>query len=171
MPFRNSLIRQYFSVTERQKITPKPFCDFRVFIISTVPLPLFPYDQFKQILDKLEYTFGSVRFAREGGKKQLGTTIFFIEGREPNEPIDADESRKLLEATGIRAVLNELYRQAIFWKYSPVVYNERDIRTIEVDVGTDENWRAWKRKYIDNFTDDIENLSKEEFQRVTGREG
>lgn len=165
MPYRNMIVRMFYSKAEFQKKTPMPFCELRVWHISEHPIP-FPETEFRRELLKLEYTFFSIKEAREQN------AIFFVEGREVNRRIDEDEAIEYLSRTGVKARYCENYRQAHFWHKTgrESVFNERDIREIEVERDTVNNWKDWfmKSREIGAFEQDILGLTMEELEEWLG---
>lgn len=170
MPFRNLKARMFYSKAvkgfEKREETPKPFCEFRVWMITGRKVK-FPKRLFNAILNKLEYIFFSMRKAREQN------AIYFIEGKEENVRIDRDEALYYLARTGVRKPrFGEAYRQVHFWlvRRRERVYNEADIRRIEGEVKPEPVWRMWRRSMIRRnvFRDDVTGLSWDKFMELVG---
>lgn len=143
MPYRNSLTKMIYA-TEIKKKTPQPFAELRVFIVSYTPLnwnAIFP--RMKEILDRLEYTFNSLRIARSKGRIYY---TYRIEGTERNVEIPHDEAMRTLETTGLRMPrFGKFYRFAFFIQKNRS-YDEVDIRNIERTWIPAETFEEWKSR-------------------------
>lgn len=113
--FRTSLVRMYYVRSDKQKNTPRPFLELRVFIYHDKKLLDFQSDKLVKemyaVLDYLEWTFDNiVKSVLDGSVRQR------TDGFE-NESIDEDEVVDDMKRAGYKEVkLNELYRYAVFYK-------------------------------------------------------
>jgi hypothetical protein len=162
MPYRSLKARMFYAKIPVRR-TPVPFCEFRVWIITERPIK-FAEKYFDDILNKLEYTFISMRIAREKN------TIYYIEGREENVKVDRDEAMMYFARAGVKAEFGKPYRQVHFWHKAgeEVVYNESDIRNIEGTINY-RDFSEWltEGKEEGLFSDDTKGMSMDEYEGST----
>jgi hypothetical protein len=117
--YRISMVKMYYASFEQQKKTPTPFAEFRV--IKYLDRP--PTDKDEKDLDdalnRLEWIFQSIWFAKRQGKMRT--------------EIDGLESEKISEGE-VRGMLNQIVRYVAFFKQDGTIkadYDESEIARIE----------------------------------------
>lgn len=113
--FRTSLVRMYYVRSDKQKNTPRPFLELRVFVYHNRKLLQNESDklikEMYRVLDYLEWTFDNIV------KSVLDGSVWQRTDGFENESIDEDEVADDMARAGQKNVkLGELYRYAVFYK-------------------------------------------------------
>jgi hypothetical protein len=113
--YRTSLVRMYYVRSDKQKNTPRPFLELRVFVYHKTKMLGGVSDklvkEMYRVLDYLEWTFDNIV------KSVLDGSVWQRTDGFENESIDADEVADDMKRAGHKEVKpNELYRYAVFYK-------------------------------------------------------
>jgi hypothetical protein len=134
----------YYVVSEKQKYTPKPFIELRIFVYFQRKLSEAEVSKIIKLmyskLEYLEWVMVNIVTAVLNGTVYQETDGF------ENEEIDEDEAKKEFESLGLRAgkLFEEIYRQVLFYKKNGgFVYKGEDY-ILALQIEREASWKLNK---------------------------
>jgi hypothetical protein len=134
----------YYVTTEKQKNTPKPFLELRIFAYFERKLSEAEIDKIiKLMYSKLEYLEWIMMNLVTA---VLNGTVYQETDGFENEQIDEDEAKKEFESLGLREgkFFEEIYRQVLFYKRDGRFIYKGEDYILALQIEREASWKLNK---------------------------